>query len=167
MASWPCRDLVRGPPAQDLLVKANGALTLEQEQQFREGVSDFGQRTRPAGLGVVRSAQNPWYEVRLFEDAISRLPDVQHFGRLVEKLKRVRIGPSNWAAQPDKFRSWPSRKWRNSSARFAARQAGHGAAGSPGWQAKACPTQMNPIAEILDSPAPSPWWDCRKAFSSS
>jgi 23S rRNA pseudouridine2605 synthase len=88
------------------LVKANGALTLEQEQQFREGVPISGQRTRPAGLRVVRSAQNPWYEVRLFEGRNQQIRLMfKHFGRLVEKLKRVRIGPIELGPlKPGQFR---------------------------------------------------------------
>src|SRR2546422_9458698 len=49
------------------LVKVNGALTPEQEQAFRDGVPLAGRRTAPAGLKLVHRAQNPWYEVRLFE----------------------------------------------------------------------------------------------------
>jgi len=76
------------------LVKANGALTAEQEQQFREGVPISGQRTLPAGLKLIRSAQNPWYEVRLIEGRNQQIRLMfKHFGRLVEKLKRIRIGP--------------------------------------------------------------------------
>ena len=87
-------------------MKANGALTLEQEQQFREGVPISGQRTRPAGLRVVRSAQNPWYEVRLFEGRNQQIRLMfKHFGRLVEKLKRVRIGPIELGPlKPGQFR---------------------------------------------------------------
>src|SRR5512142_617988 len=48
------------------LVKANGALTPDQQQKFREGIPLSGRRTLPAGLKLVHSAANPWYEVRLF-----------------------------------------------------------------------------------------------------
>jgi 23S rRNA pseudouridine2605 synthase len=88
------------------LVKVNGALTLDQEQQFREGVPISGQRTLPAGLRVIRSAQNPWYEVRLFEGRNQQIRLMfKHFGRLVEKLKRVRIGPIELGPlRPGQFR---------------------------------------------------------------
>src|SRR5207248_11519831 len=49
------------------LVKSNGALSPDQEQRFREGVPLSGKRTLPAGLKLIHSAINPWYEVRLFE----------------------------------------------------------------------------------------------------
>jgi 23S rRNA pseudouridine2605 synthase len=76
------------------LVKVNGALTPEQEQAFREGVPIEGKRTAPAGLKLTHRAENPWYEVRLFEGRKNQIRVMfKHFGRLVEKLKRVRIGP--------------------------------------------------------------------------
>jgi pseudouridine synthase len=75
------------------LVKVNGPLTAEQEQQFRDGVPLGGRRTAPAGLKLLRRAANPWYEVRLIEGRKNQIREMfKHFGRLVEKLKRVRIG---------------------------------------------------------------------------
>ena len=76
------------------LVKTNGPLTSEQEERFRHGVPLSGRRTAPAGLKLVHSAENPWYEVRLFEGRNNQIRLMfKHFGRLVEKLKRVKIGP--------------------------------------------------------------------------
>jgi 23S rRNA pseudouridine2605 synthase len=76
------------------LVKVNGPLTSDQEQRFREGVPLSGRRTLPAGLKLVREAENPWYEVKLVEGRNNQIRLMfKHFGRLVEKLKRVRIGP--------------------------------------------------------------------------
>lgn len=75
-------------------VKANGALTADQEQRFRNGVPLSGRRTLPAGLKLVREAQNPWYEVTLVEGRNNQIRMMfKHFGLLVEKLRRVRIGP--------------------------------------------------------------------------
>ncbi|MGA2591947.1 MAG: pseudouridine synthase [Bryobacteraceae bacterium] len=75
------------------LVKVNGPLTAAQEQEFREGVPLGGRRTAPAGLKLTRRAQNPWYEVRLVEGRKNQIREMfKHFGRLVEKLKRVQIG---------------------------------------------------------------------------
>src|SRR5438874_4704901 len=45
------------------LVKVNGALTGAQEEQFRRGVPMEGRMTAPAGLKLIRPAENPWYEV--------------------------------------------------------------------------------------------------------
>ena len=75
------------------LVKTNGLLTSEQEEQFRRGVPMEGRMTAPAGLKLIRKAVNPWYEVRLTEGRKNQIRIMfKHFGRLVEKLKRVRIG---------------------------------------------------------------------------
>jgi 23S rRNA pseudouridine2605 synthase len=75
------------------LVKVNGSLSIEQEQQFREGLPIGGHRTSPAGLKLVRRAANPWYEVRLWEGRKNQIRLMfEHLGLLVEKLKRIRIG---------------------------------------------------------------------------
>src|SRR5882762_3556088 len=47
------------------LVKVNGTLSSDQEEQFRNGIPLSGRRTAPAGLKLSRRAENPWYEVRL------------------------------------------------------------------------------------------------------
>ena len=76
------------------VVKVNGSLTAEQEQKFRDGVPLSGRRTMPAGLRLLQPAENPWYEVRLFEGRNQQIRLMfKHFGRLVEKLRRVRVGP--------------------------------------------------------------------------
>jgi 23S rRNA pseudouridine2605 synthase len=88
------------------LVKANGALTTDQEEKFRQGVPLSGRRTMPAGLKMVHEAENPWYEVRLYEGRNNQIRLMfKHFGRLVEKLRRVRIGPIDLGAlKPGEFR---------------------------------------------------------------
>ena len=79
--------------AKTYLVKVNGPLTSEQEKKFREGVPLSGRKTAPAGLKLTRRAENPWYEVRLIEGRQNQIRLMfKHFGRLVEKLQRVRIG---------------------------------------------------------------------------
>lgn len=79
--------------AKTYLVKVNGLLTPDQEEQFRRGIPMFGRRTAPAGLKLIRRGENPWYEVRLIEGRQNQIRIMfKHFGRFVEKLKRVRIG---------------------------------------------------------------------------
>ncbi len=74
-------------------VKANGALSPEQEERFREGIPLHGRKTAVAGLRIVRRAENPWYEVRLTEGRHHQIREMfKYFGRLVEKIKRVKIG---------------------------------------------------------------------------
>jgi 23S rRNA pseudouridine2605 synthase len=75
------------------MVKANGSLTPEQEEEFRNGVPLSGRRTAPAALRAVRRGENPWYEVRLIEGRNQQIRTMfKHFGLLVEKLRRIRIG---------------------------------------------------------------------------
>jgi 23S rRNA pseudouridine2605 synthase len=75
------------------LVKVNGTLTTEEEERFRTGVPLSGRRTAPAHLKLVRRGDNPWYEVRLIEGRNQQIRTMfKHFGRLVEKLRRIRIG---------------------------------------------------------------------------
>jgi 23S rRNA pseudouridine2605 synthase len=88
------------------LVKTNGTLSIDQEEKFRAGVPLSGKKTAPAGLRLVRRAENPWYEVRLIEGRQNQIRLMfKNFGRLVEKLKRVRIGFLELGSlQPGKFR---------------------------------------------------------------
>ena len=75
------------------LVKVNGTLSPEQEEQFRHGIPMHGRKTAPAGLKLLHKAANPWYEVRLVEGRQNQIRVMfKHFGFLVEKLKRVKIG---------------------------------------------------------------------------
>jgi 23S rRNA pseudouridine2605 synthase len=75
------------------LVKIKGQLTPEEEERFRTGVPLSGRRTAPAGLRLIRRGENPWYEVRLIEGRNQQIRIMfKHFGHLVEKLRRVRIG---------------------------------------------------------------------------
>jgi 23S rRNA pseudouridine2605 synthase len=76
------------------VVKITGTLVQEQEDQFRRGVPISGRRTMPAGLKLIREGQNPWYEVKLYEGRNQQIRLMfKHFGFLVEKLRRVKIGP--------------------------------------------------------------------------
>ena len=88
------------------LVKVNGALTADQEEAFRHGLPVEGRMTRPAGLKLVRRAENPWYEVRLFEGRKNQIRMMfRHLGLLVEKLKRIEIGTlSLGPLKPGEFR---------------------------------------------------------------
>ena len=88
------------------LVKVNGRLSSDQEEEFRTGIPLSGKRTAPAGLRLIREAENPWYEVRLIEGRTNQIRIMfQHFGLLVEKLKRIRIGPLSLGnLEPGEFR---------------------------------------------------------------
>src|SRR5580658_9431738 len=88
------------------LVKTKGTLTAEHEDQFRRGVSIQGKRTAPAGLKLIRRADNPWYEVRLIEGRQNQIRLMfKNFGCLVEKLQRVKIAFLELGAlRPGEFR---------------------------------------------------------------
>jgi 23S rRNA pseudouridine2605 synthase len=88
------------------LVKSNGPLTAEQEEEFRRGIPLSGKRTAPAGLKMVRPGDNPWYEVRLIEGRNQQIRTMfKHCGRLVEKLRRIRIGSlALGSLKPGEFR---------------------------------------------------------------
>jgi 23S rRNA pseudouridine2605 synthase len=88
------------------VAKVNGPLTPEQEENFRHGVSLGGRRTAPAGLKLIHRAENPWYEVRLIEGRQNQIRLMfKNFGRLVEKLRRIRIGFLELGAlRPGEFR---------------------------------------------------------------
>ncbi len=88
------------------LVKSKGQLTPEAEEKFRTGIPIDGKRTAPAGLRLLRRADNPWYEVRLIEGRNQQIRIMfKHLGHLVEKLKRVRIGTIELGSlKPGKFR---------------------------------------------------------------
>src|SRR6202021_208783 len=88
------------------MVKTNGQLALDQEEKFREGVSLGGKKTAPAGLKLIKRAENPWYEVRLIEGRQNQIRLMfKNFGRLVEKLRRVKVGFLELGSlPPGKFR---------------------------------------------------------------
>jgi 23S rRNA pseudouridine2605 synthase len=87
------------------VAKANGSLTEEQERQFRDGIPLHGKKTAPAGLKKIREGENPWYEVRLIEGRTNQIRNMfKHFGLLVEKLRRVKIGFLSLDVPPGKLR---------------------------------------------------------------
>jgi 23S rRNA pseudouridine2605 synthase len=87
------------------VVKANGALTAEQEKEFQEGISLHGKRTSPAQIKRIKHGANPWYEVRIAEGRQNQIRIMfKHFGRLVEKLRRVKIGFLELDLPPGRYR---------------------------------------------------------------
>src|SRR6202795_1913678 len=88
------------------VAKVNGQLTPAQEENFRQGVSLSGKRTALAGLKLIQRAENPWYEVRLIEGRQNQIRLMfKNFGRLVEKLRRVKVGFMELGSlDPGKFR---------------------------------------------------------------
>ncbi len=93
------------------VVKVNGALTEDQEQQFRDGVPLHGRKTSPAELKRIKPGANPWYEVRITEGRQNQIRIMfKHFGRLVEKLRRVKIGFLELDVAPGRYRMLTSKE---------------------------------------------------------
>jgi 23S rRNA pseudouridine2605 synthase len=88
------------------VVKANGWLTEQQEEQFREGIPLHGRKTSPAEIKLIKKGASPWYEVRIAEGRQNQIRVMfKHFGRLVEKLRRVKIGFLELDLPPGRYRS--------------------------------------------------------------
>ncbi len=87
------------------VVKSNGALTEEQRRQFRDGVSLAGRKTAPAEIREIKPGANPWYEVKIAEGRQNQIRVMfSHFGLLVEKLRRVKIGFLELDLAPGRWR---------------------------------------------------------------
>jgi 23S rRNA pseudouridine2605 synthase len=83
------------------LAKTNGPLTEQQLQDFRSGIPLEGRRTAPARIKMVRQGENPCYEVSITEGRQNQIRNMfKCLGRLVEKLRRVRMGPLTLAHVP-------------------------------------------------------------------
>ena len=88
------------------VVKVNGVLTEEQEKMFREGVPLHGRKTAPAELKRIKQGSNPWYEVKLREGRQNQIRIMfKHFGKLVEKLRRVKIAFLDLDVAPGRYRT--------------------------------------------------------------
>ncbi|HUA85971.1 MAG TPA: pseudouridine synthase [Bryobacteraceae bacterium] len=87
------------------VVKTNGHLTDEQERAFRDGVPLHGRKTSPAELRLIKPGANPWYEVKIAEGRQNQIREMfKHFGLLVEKLRRVKIGFLELDLPPGRYR---------------------------------------------------------------
>jgi 23S rRNA pseudouridine2605 synthase len=88
------------------VVKVNGALTEEQEKAFREGIPLSGRKTAPAELKRIKHGSNPWYEVKITEGRQNQIRIMfKHFGKLVEKLRRVKIAFLELDVAPGRYRT--------------------------------------------------------------
>jgi 23S rRNA pseudouridine2605 synthase len=88
------------------VVKVNGQMTDEQERAFREGVSIRGRKTSPAEIKCIKTGVNPWYEVKIAEGRQNQIRLMfAYFGKLVEKLRRVKIAFLELDVAPGRYRS--------------------------------------------------------------
>ncbi|HEY2118080.1 MAG TPA: pseudouridine synthase [Candidatus Acidoferrum sp.] len=92
------------------LVKVSGKPNERAIQRLREGISiplEDGRRvkTSPAKIRLTDDATNPWYEVVLIEGRNRQIRRMfLEVGFLVEKIKRVQLGPIVLDVPPGKFR---------------------------------------------------------------
>ena len=93
------------------VVKVAGVPSAESLEKLRGGVSiatEDGRRVRtaPAGIRLVKEANNPWYEVTLIEGRNREIRRMfEKVGHHVEKIKRVRYGPLKLDVPPGEFRA--------------------------------------------------------------
>ena len=87
------------------VAKVTGALTRDEEEIFRAGIPMHGKRTAPAALRLIKHGTNPWYEIKITEGRQNQIHVMfKHFGKLVEKLRRVKIGPLELDQPPGRYR---------------------------------------------------------------
>lgn len=93
------------------VVKVTGALTEEQEKGFREGIPMHGRKTAPAEIKRIKHGANPWYEVKIAEGRQNQIRVMfKHFGKLVEKLRRVRVAFLELDVPPGRYRALTSKE---------------------------------------------------------
>jgi 23S rRNA pseudouridine2605 synthase len=82
-------------------VKVNGNPTAGDLEKFRNGIRLDARLTAPAKIRLFKAGDNPWFEVTLTEGRQNQIRRMfQSLGLLVEKLKRVRIGPLSLGTLP-------------------------------------------------------------------
>jgi len=87
------------------VVKVNGAMTEDEMKEFREGIFVHGRKTSPAEIRCIKTGANPWYEVKIMEGRQNQIRLMfAHFGKLVEKLRRVKIAFLALDLPPGRYR---------------------------------------------------------------
>jgi 23S rRNA pseudouridine2605 synthase len=82
-------------------VKINGNPTERDLERFRSGIRLGSRLTAPAKIRRLKLGENPWFEVTITEGRQNQIRRMfKALGFLVEKLKRVRIGPLTLGTLP-------------------------------------------------------------------
>src|SRR5437016_12657960 len=90
---------VSGKPEEKAIAKLRAGVTIELENGRRV-------KTSPAKIQLVEDGANPWYEVVLIEGRNRQIRRMfERVGFLVEKIKRVQLGPLVLDVPPGKFRA--------------------------------------------------------------
>jgi 23S rRNA pseudouridine2605 synthase len=131
---------VAGHPTEEELEQLRGGVSIDREQAGSGRV-----RTAPASVQLVRTGDNPWYEVILTEGRNRELRKMfQAVGHFVEKIRRVGYGPLVLDVEPGQFRELSDEEVtslrltaegklkprRPKSLALVPKEAGRGAAGS-------------------------------------
>ena len=93
------------------LVKVSGKPDEKSIQRLRAGIVielEDGRRvkTSPAKIRLFEDGENPWYEVVLIEGRNRQIRRMfERVGHLVEKIRRVRMGPLVLDLEPGRFRA--------------------------------------------------------------
>jgi 23S rRNA pseudouridine2605 synthase len=89
---------IRGKVGEAALEKLRGGITIKLEDGQRV-------KTSPAKIRLVEDAPNPWYEVELIEGRNRQIRRMfEEIGFLVEKIRRVKLGPLTLDVPPGKYR---------------------------------------------------------------
>ena len=97
-------------------VKVSGKPNEQAIQKLRDGVTitlDDNRRVKlsPTKIHLIQDVENPWYEVTLIEGRNRQIRRMfLRVGFLVEKIKRVQLGPLTLDVPPGKFRPLTERE---------------------------------------------------------
>ena len=88
----------QGKPTEQALQRLRAGITIELDDGRRV-------KTSPAKIRLAEDTPNPWYEVILIEGRNRQIRRMfHHVGFLVEKIKRVQLGPITLDVAPGKYR---------------------------------------------------------------
>src|SRR5205807_6353386 len=89
---------ISGQPDKRAINRLRAGITIELEDGARV-------KTSPAKIRLVQDGANPWYEVILIEGRNRQIRRMfQRVGFMVEKIKRVQLGPLLLDVPPGKYR---------------------------------------------------------------
>src|SRR6266550_3375844 len=90
---------ISGKPDERAIERLRAGVTIELEDGTRV-------KTSPAKIRLAEDGTNPWYEVILIEGRNRQIRRMfQSVGSLVEKIKRVQLGPLVLDVAPGKYRA--------------------------------------------------------------
>ncbi len=74
-------------------IKVNGRPAKELIDKLRRGITLDNRPIRPESIDLIRSSDNPWYELTLIQGRNRQIHRMfERIGFLIEKIRRVRIG---------------------------------------------------------------------------